>query len=181
MSGKMSTKMLALLMMAGALSLSACSDNGGDDQKAAESSMQQSTNTMDVKQPEPSVAPKTPLVEEMPKVAAPEPTPEPAPQEKAETAMQEMVEAKATEAMADAASGVSGEKVYATCVGCHGAAGEGGVGPKLAGQDVASVVDKLQRYKAGEQIGPMTGMMAPMAAGLSDEDMQAVAEYVNTL
>ncbi|MBN2647194.1 MAG: c-type cytochrome [Thiotrichales bacterium] len=76
---------------------------------------------------------------------------------------------------------VSGEKVYATCIGCHGAQGEGGVGPKLAGQVVADVVDKLKRYKAGEQVGPMTGMMAPMATGLSEADMQAVAEYVTKL
>ncbi|WP_394700451.1 c-type cytochrome [Thiomicrorhabdus sp.] len=30
-------------------------------------------------------------------------------------------------------------------------------------------------------MGPMTGVMAPMAAGLSDDDMQAVADYAVTL
>ncbi|QKI90323.1 c-type cytochrome [Thiomicrorhabdus xiamenensis] len=96
--------------------------------------------------------------------------------EKASEQVKEVVNAPAPEPAA-----VSGDKVYATCVGCHGAQGEGGVGPKLAGQAVDAVVDKLQRYKAGEQIGPLTGMMAPMASGLSDADMQAVAEYVNQL
>ncbi|CAN8139085.1 Cytochrome c domain-containing protein [uncultured Thiomicrorhabdus sp.] len=180
MSAKISKNMLALLMMAGVLSLSACSDKEADEQKSAEASTQQMTNAMDVKQPEPSAAPKMPLAEEMPKVAAPEPA-APAPEVKAEQDMQQMVETKAKEAVAAATAGVSGEKVYATCIGCHGAAGEGGVGPKLAGQEVTAIVDKLQRYKAGEQVGPMTGMMAPMASGLSDDDMQAVAEYVNSL
>lgn len=184
MSGRMSKKMFALLMMAGVLSLSACSDNGGDEQNAAENSTQQMNNAMDVKQPEPSAAPKAPLAEEVPEVKTQASVPEIKPASKPEP-VEETVAAEPEPASAPAeetaTAGVSGEKVYATCVGCHGAAGEGGVGPKLAGQAVTDVVDKLQRYKAGEQVGPMTGMMAPMAAGLSEDDMQAVAEYVNGL
>ncbi|BBP45753.1 hypothetical protein THMIRHAS_11260 [Thiosulfatimonas sediminis] len=157
--------------MAGVLSLSACSEQSADEPKAAETS-QAMNNAMDVKQPEPVAAPKAPLADPMPAPAAKAPV---------EQEVQKVVEAKAEAVMAEAATGVSGEKVYATCVGCHGAAGEGGVGPKLAGQEIAAIVEKLQRYKSGEQVGPMTGMMAPMAAGLSDGDMQAVAEYVNGL
>ncbi|HHS99802.1 MAG TPA: c-type cytochrome [Thiomicrospira sp.] len=78
-------------------------------------------------------------------------------------------------------SSPSGEKAYATCVGCHGANGEGGVGPRLNNQSAAEVVAKLEKYKAGEQMGPMTGMMAPMAAGLSTDDMKSIAEYVTAL
>ena len=80
-----------------------------------------------------------------------------------------------------AAVAPSGEKAYATCVGCHGAKGEGGVGPRLNNQTVADVIAKLEKYKSGEQVGPMTGMMAPMAAGLSADDMKVIAEYVTTL
>ncbi|WP_238843332.1 c-type cytochrome [Thiomicrorhabdus xiamenensis] len=179
-----SKKFLALLMMAGALSLTACSDSSDDsaEQTAAPQESTQMTNTMDVKQPEPTAETKAPLAEEsdMPKVV--EEAKEAVEQEvaaqveKASEQVKEVVNAPAPEPAA-----VSGDKVYATCVGCHGAQGEGGVGPKLAGQAVDAVVDKLQRYKAGEQIGPLTGMMAPMASGLSDADMQAVAEYVNQL
>jgi len=81
-------------------------------------------------------------------------------------------------AAAQAGDATAGQAAYATCVGCHGAAGEGGVGPKLAGADTASTVEKLTKYKNGEQVGPMTSMMAPMAAGLSEADMANIAAYV---
>ncbi|MBO1923592.1 c-type cytochrome [Thiomicrorhabdus sp. 6S3-12] len=84
-------------------------------------------------------------------------------------------------AAAQAGDATAGQASYATCAGCHGGAGEGGVGPKLAGQNAADIVAKLQKYKAGEQVGPMTSMMAPMAAGLSDADMENIAAYVSGL
>lgn len=80
-------------------------------------------------------------------------------------------------ATAQAGDATAGQAAYSTCVGCHGAAGEGGVGPKLAGQAATDVADKLKKYKAGEQVGPMTSMMAPMAAGLSDADIDNIAAY----
>ncbi len=75
----------------------------------------------------------------------------------------------------------AGKAAYATCVGCHGANAEGGVGPKLAGQATADIVSKLNDYKAGKQVGPMTSMMAPMAAGLSDADIANIAAYTASL
>jgi len=81
-------------------------------------------------------------------------------------------------AAAQAGDAGAGQAAFGTCMGCHGAAGEGGVGPKLAGADPAHTVSMLQKYKAGEQVGPMTSMMAPMAAGLSDADMENIAAYV---
>ncbi|MCF6253934.1 MAG: c-type cytochrome [Thiomicrorhabdus sp.] len=76
---------------------------------------------------------------------------------------------------------VDGAKIYASCSGCHGANAEGGVGPNLNAQTASDVADKLNRYKAGEQIGPMSGMMTPIAKGLSDAEIKAVAGYVVTL
>lgn len=76
---------------------------------------------------------------------------------------------------------VTGEKVYATCVGCHGASGEGGVGPKLQGQSVADLANKLAIYKAGKEIGPMSSMMIPNATQLSDKEITLVSEYIATL
>jgi len=81
-------------------------------------------------------------------------------------------------ATAQAGDAGAGQAAYATCAGCHGGAGEGGVGPKLAGQDPKRVVELLHKYKSGEQVGPMTSMMAPMAMGLSDADMENIAAYV---
>ena len=75
----------------------------------------------------------------------------------------------------------AGQAAYATCVGCHGAAGEGGVGPSLAGVSASETAAKLNRYRAGEQVGPMTSMMAPMAAGLSDADIANIAAYTASL
>ena len=84
----------------------------------------------------------------------------------------------AANAAGDAAAG---QATFATCVGCHGANAEGGVGPKLAGQSAKEIAEKLHEYKAGKQRGPMTSMMAPMAAGLSDTDIENIAAYVATL
>ncbi|MGC9386638.1 MAG: c-type cytochrome [Hydrogenovibrio sp.] len=74
----------------------------------------------------------------------------------------------------------SGSDLYATCVGCHGANGEGGVGPKLAGQSKDDLVALLQKYKAGEQVGAMSAMMIPNAQQLSDDDIVIVSEYITT-
>lgn len=84
-------------------------------------------------------------------------------------------------AAAQAGDATAGKAAFATCVGCHGSAGEGGVGPKLAGQSAADIAGKLNDYKAGKQVGPMTSMMAPMAAGLSDADVANIAAYVASL
>ncbi|WP_235584642.1 c-type cytochrome [Thiomicrospira sp. WB1] len=74
----------------------------------------------------------------------------------------------------------SGGQLYSTCVGCHGANGEGGVGPKLAGQAKADLVSKMKQYKAGEEVGPMSAMMIPQAQQLSQAEIEAVAQYITT-
>lgn len=85
-------------------------------------------------------------------------------------------------ASAFAGDAAAGKAIYgSSCAGCHGANGEGGVGPKLAGQSAKDIADKMHKYKAGEQVGPMTSMMAPMAAGLSDADIENIAAFIATL
>jgi cytochrome c553 len=39
----------------------------------------------------------------------------------------------------------------------------------------------LRSYKAGETVGPQSGMMWGQAANLSETDIQDLAEYVKTL
>lgn len=73
----------------------------------------------------------------------------------------------------------TGETLYLTCAGCHGQAGEGGVGPKLQGQDKDTLAASLLEYKAGKQKGPMSGMMIPNAQSLSDEEITLVSEYIS--
>ena len=75
----------------------------------------------------------------------------------------------------------TGKQIFTACIGCHGAKAEGSVGPRLNNQTTAMVIDKLTQYKAGEQRGPMTAVMSPMAASLSDADIKLVAGYVVTL
>jgi cytochrome c len=74
-----------------------------------------------------------------------------------------------------------GETKYAACGACHGSNGEGGVGPALAGQSIEYIVGRLTQYKAGEKVGSQSNLMWGQAAGLSDQDMNDLAEYIVTL
>ncbi|MDM7323359.1 MAG: c-type cytochrome [Gammaproteobacteria bacterium] len=86
--------------------------------------------------------------------------------------------AAAPAAAAAASDAAAGQAKYATCAACHGANGEGsGVFPKLAGLSASDVEGKLKKYRAGEQVGPMTSMMAPNAANLSDADIANLAAH----
>ena len=74
-----------------------------------------------------------------------------------------------------------GKQAYAGCVACHGAGGEGGVGPKLAGQAAADIADKLSRYKNGETLGNQSALMWSQAALLSSGDIDNIAAFVESL
>ena len=74
-----------------------------------------------------------------------------------------------------------GEAKYAACGACHGSQGGGGVGPALAGQSVEYIVGRLNQYKAGEKVGNQSNLMWGQAAGLSDQDINDLAEYIDTL
>jgi ubiquinol-cytochrome c reductase cytochrome c subunit len=65
----------------------------------------------------------------------------------------------------------SGARVFAeNCAGCHGARGEGYVGPPLAPAGFASLVAPMVK-QGGINMPPFAGV-------LSDQDISAVAEYV---
>jgi len=80
-----------------------------------------------------------------------------------------------------AVAALPGEAKYAACGACHGAQGGGGVGPALAGQTVEYIVGRLNQYKAGEKVGNQSNLMWGQAAGLSDQDINDLAEYIATL
>lgn len=80
-----------------------------------------------------------------------------------------------------AVAALPGEAKYAACGACHGAQGGGGVGPALAGQTVEYIVGRLNQYKAGEKVGNQSNLMWGQAAGLSDQDINELAEYIVTL
>lgn len=74
-----------------------------------------------------------------------------------------------------------GAEIYkAKCFSCHG---EKAVKPALnksqviAGWDAAKIIASVNGYKNGEG-GAMKSVMKPIASGLSDEDLKAVAETI---
>lgn len=174
------TPLILAMTLATTFGLQGCSDDSATQTTAASSQQ----NAMDVKQPEPKAVEFKPLVE--PAVKEEVKAEIKAVEEKV-VEVQKQAEAKVAEvvktaevAKPEAAPAVNGSTVYATCIGCHGAQGEGGMGPKLAGQAVADLVSKINKYKNGEQMGPMTGVMAPMVASLSEADINAVAEHIQS-
>lgn len=74
-----------------------------------------------------------------------------------------------------------GKSKYAACAACHGAQGQGGVGPKLQGQKSEAIVKKLTAYKNKQQVGPQSQMMWGVAAGLTPADIANIAAYTATL
>lgn len=76
----------------------------------------------------------------------------------------------------------AGMKVYGqTCVECHGADGKE---VSIAGKAIAGssgALAKLTGYKNGTYGGDQKVVMQGNVAALSDADIKAVAEYVDTL
>lgn len=82
---------------------------------------------------------------------------------------------------AQAQDAAQGKAKYATCAACHGAQGQGGVGPKLAGQKSEAIVKKLTAYKNKQQVGPQSQLMWGIAGGLTPADINNLAAYTATL
>ena len=76
----------------------------------------------------------------------------------------------------------AGKEMYTqSCVHCHGASGRGmGSFPSLTGQDADYITKRLEQYRAGDRVGANTGLMAPHAADLSDEEIANLAAYIST-
>lgn len=82
---------------------------------------------------------------------------------------------------AQAADIETGKKTYQGCVGCHGATGAGGVGPRLINRSKEDFISKMKKYRSGQSVGPMSTMMFPSAKGLSDDQILGMAEYLQSL
>jgi cytochrome c553 len=70
----------------------------------------------------------------------------------------------------------AGQAKAATCVACHGVDGNSvnPEWPSLAGQHSQYIVKQLKAFKGGAR---QNALMAPMALGLSDQDMEDVGAY----
>ncbi|MCB1735836.1 MAG: cytochrome c [Gammaproteobacteria bacterium] len=79
-----------------------------------------------------------------------------------------------------AGDAAAGKAKAATCAGCHGAAGVSNnpMWPNLAGQKAGYLVKQMKAFKDGSRKDPM---MSPMAAPLSDADMDNLAAFYSGL
>jgi cytochrome c553 len=82
-----------------------------------------------------------------------------------------------------AGDAAAGKAKSAACAACHGAAGKAAIPnyPNLAGQNKAYLVSALKAYKNKERTGGMAAIMQGMAAALSDQDIENLAEYYSKL
>ena len=82
--------------------------------------------------------------------------------------------------------GSAGQKLPA-CMACHGPSGRGNPGPaypSIAGQHATYTKDLLKRYRGGASFGKgdnANTVMAEVAASLSDQDIEALASYIEGL
>lgn len=74
----------------------------------------------------------------------------------------------------------SAPAAYASCVACHGPAGEGvGRGnPAIAGQPAAYTLTQIQRWKRSERRNDPARVMRLAVAGLNDGDAAAIAAWL---
>lgn len=78
------------------------------------------------------------------------------------------------------------EKGVYGCKNCHGETGKGKSAdnhlfPVIGGQNKEYLVKQLQDLKAGRRSNDPAGMMADIAKGLSDDEIDAVSEYISGL
>jgi cytochrome c553 len=77
------------------------------------------------------------------------------------------------------------EKGVAACIGCHGPGGRGNAAaeyPSLQGQHAAYTAKQLEDYASGaRKTGGKIQIMQSIAARLSQEDIKALASYVQGL
>lgn len=80
--------------------------------------------------------------------------------------------------------GGDSKKGLAACAGCHGPSGAGNAAskfPMLSGQHADYTAKQLQDFRNGERNNDPSGMMRSIAAGMSDDEMKAVASYISGL
>jgi sulfide dehydrogenase cytochrome subunit len=82
-------------------------------------------------------------------------------------------------ASSQAATLENGQRLYASCSGCHGTAGadagRGGVLPVLAGRPKDALAASMRAFKAGTR--PAT-IMQQIARGYTDEQIEQIAAWL---
>ncbi|WP_305815904.1 c-type cytochrome [Photobacterium leiognathi] len=76
------------------------------------------------------------------------------------------------------------ERGVAACIACHGPRGNGtslSGFPKISGQNAEYVKLQLEKFRSGNRANDMNAMMRSLAAKLSDEEINALSQYVGGL
>jgi len=94
--------------------------------------------------------------------------------------------AVASAAGAAAGGDMPGKALYTAkgCAGCHGADGKTTVMPvypKIAGQSATYLLNQMKDIKSGTRANGQTAVMKGVIAGVSEEEMKAIAEWLATL
>jgi cytochrome c553 len=78
----------------------------------------------------------------------------------------------------------AGREKFVQCAACHGSDGRSTVVaqyPKIGGQSAPYVVNALKAYRDGRRQGTFAAIMAAVAKQLSDEDIESLAAYIESL
>ena len=74
------------------------------------------------------------------------------------------------------------QKGVPACFTCHGPPGEGSdIGPRLAGQNVMYIKSQFESFANGARQTVQSAIMQPVVAGLTDDDIEAVAHYFDSV
>lgn len=89
-------------------------------------------------------------------------------------------------ALSGSAIAADGAALYTSkgCAACHGADANSPIMaqyPKVAGQSKAYVTQQLKDIKTGARSNGMSAVMKGIMAGVSDEEITAIAEYLSSL
>lgn len=72
----------------------------------------------------------------------------------------------------------------AACAACHGPRGDGMAlanFPDISGQSAAYTKQQLERFRSGERLNDLNGMMRDVAAKLTDKDIEILSQYIQGL
>jgi cytochrome c553 len=78
----------------------------------------------------------------------------------------------------------AGRVKFVQCAACHGSDGRSTViaqYPKIGGQSGPYVINALKAYRDGRRQGTYAAIMAAVAKPLSDEDIENLAAYIESL
>lgn len=77
--------------------------------------------------------------------------------------------------------GGDAERGITACTACHGPAGNGvelAGFPDISGQHVDYTIAQLKAFRSGQRANDMNGMMRDIAAKLTDQDIEILANYL---